>query len=605
MTLIEMAPDEDPVALTQPVNARLMPLIEELYILSKDKRVVRLGDVMNYAQRDFIQRCEEQLRTRGDIRIIVLKARQIGISTIIEAIAFVMAMLYDDLQAKIVSHEKDSAEGILGMTKRYWDTYPYNKFHEEKYNGKTHLAWNNKSDINVSTAQNARTGRSSTIHFLHGSEVAFWNDPETLMTGLDQSIPTYGLTCKFLESTANGVGNYFHREYTQAMKGETDFEAVFYPWHEHPEYTAAYIPADARAKYSQLGMLDEEELKLREQFGLSDARLIWRRWAIKNKCQGDINKFHQEYPSTPHEAFISTGLNVFPLTELLNHYVPRKGKRGVLFRENNRVVFRDDPNGWFTMFAEPSEDRDWGVYVAGCDPTHTTQGDYACIQVLNRRTLEQVGVYRRKIDPINFGKDAQLVGAFYNNALLAPEKTGPGYATVGCIVADYYPNVFTMKNIVQMQGKPTGENLAGWLTTEQTKHLAVSHGKKAVLDPVVAIGDQVYALIIHDEVTLLEMRDYVTTETGGSYQNSDGSEYDDGVMALCIALTVHALEPPPPAYTVALEQRMPRTGPVRAGLTAGHGLVRDNAPRDEAATEDLEINEAPWESWGPPREVGA
>jgi hypothetical protein len=389
------------------------------------------------------------------------------------------------------------------------------------------------------------------------------------------------------------------------MRGESEYEFVFYPWWKHPEYTAAFIPSEEQDKYVNLSVLDEEERRLRAQFNLNDARLMWRRWAIRNRCQGDIDKFHQEYPSTPHEAFISTGLNVFPLENLLAHYQPRRGKKGRLVREKSHVKFIEDPLGWFTIYAEPSIDRDWGVYMAGCDPTHTTAGDYACIQVINRRTLEQVAVYRRKIDPINFGKDAQLVGSYFNTAELAPEKEGPGYATVGCIVGDNYPNVYRTTNIVQMQGKPTGDNLAGWSTNGQTKHLAVSHLKKAIMDPLVYIGEQAYGLVIHDQVTLLEMRDYVTTQDGGSYENNDGSEYDDGVMALAIAVTVHNIEPPPTAYEEALETRVPRDGPVKQALTSGHGNLRDNMPRDKAVPDPTDFEEpveAPWEAWGPPRD---
>lgn len=587
---------------TRARRIKLLPLIKELYILTKDLRIVRLGDVINYAQIDFIKRCERQLATRGQIRICVLKARQIGISTIIEAIAFVLSMMFENFNSLIVSHEDKSAAAILAMTKRYWQTYPWREYYTETYNGQKHLAWTNGSDIDVATAKNVGAGRSRTFQLLHASEVAFWPDPETLMTGLNQSIPTFGLNAIFIESTANGVGNYFHTVCNDAMRGESEYEFVFYPWHEHPEYTAAFIPEEERGKYGTLDVLDDEERFLREQLGVSDDRLLWRRWAIKNRCQGDVDKFHQEYPSTPHEAFISSGRNVFALKDLLAHYEPRRGKRGVLMRKGNRVVFEEDPMGWFTIFAEPSPDRDWGVYVAGGDPTHTTAGDYAVVQVINRRTLEQVAVYRRKVDPINFGKDMQLVGAFYNQALLAPEKTGPGYATVGCVVADGYPNVFSMPNVVKMQGKPTGEDLAGWATNVQTKHLAISHLKRAVSEPVVSIGGQKYGLVIHDKITLLEMRDYVTTEDGGSYTNADGSEYDDGVMALAVAVTVNNIEPPPPAYEEVLEHRLPRREVIREVLTSGHGDLLDNMPHDIPTSEPEPPDEAPWEAWGAPRE---
>lgn len=585
---------------------RLLPLVQELFILTKDLSIVRLGDVMNYAQRDFVKRCERQLAQRGQIRIAVLKARQIGISTIIEAIAFVLSMMYDNYNSLVISHEDKSAGAILEMSRRYWETYIFGKFHQERYNGQKHLAWDNKSDVDIATAKNIGAGRSRTIQFLHASEVAFWPNPDVLMTGLRQSVPQFGLNCIFIESTANGVGNYFHKIVNGAMRGENEYEFAFYPWFEHPEYTAQFIAGDQLAAYN-LHNLDEEELRLRNHHGIDDARLLWRRWAIANLCQGDVEKFHQEYPTTPHEAFISTGRNVFPLPRLLEHYEPLHGRRGRLIRNNQRVQFVDDPQGYLTMFAEPSSDKEWGVYLVPGDPTHTTAGDNACMQVINRRTLEQVAVYRRKIDPIAFGKDMQLVGAYYNGALLAPEKTGPGYATVGCIVADEYPNVHQMQNVARLQGAPIGNDLYGWLTNRETKHLAISHLLKALMDPLVKFGNQTYGLLIHDEATLLEMRDYVTTPDGQGYSNSDGSEYDDGVMSMAIGIAVHNIEEPPPAYELVREDRIPGAFKKKlAGRKVSSGKSRpvDNQPTDTRVAAPVEDDdeytekEAPWEAWG-------
>lgn len=620
---------------------RLSPLVAELFILTKDLQIVRLGDVWNYAQQDFLSKAEKQLKRRGRIRICVLKARQIGISTIIEAIAFVMSMMYDNFNSKIVSHEDKSAKAILGMTKRYWSTYIFKEFHTETFNGQNHLAWTNGSDMDIATAKNVGAGRSQTIQFLHASEVAFWPDPETLMTGLNQSIPTFGLNCIFQESTANGVGNYFHRLCNEAMKGENEYEFVFYPWHEHPEYTAAFIEDDEIAKFS-LKDLDEaearwkrgetvspeheEELQLRHKFGIDDARLMWRRWAIINRCQGSIDKFHQEYPTTPHEAFISTGRNVFPLVKMLSHYEPLIPRKGRLIKAGGKLRFVDDPGGWLSVFAEPSDDQQWGVYLLGADPTHTTAGDNACVQIINRRTLEQVAVYRRKIDPINFGKDLQMIGNWYNEGLLAPEATGPGYATIGCIVGDNYPYVYVRQNVAKMQGFST-QGVYGWVTGEQTKHLAISHLLKAVMDPLVEVGGQTYGLLIHDEETFIEMRDYVTTEEGRGYENSDGSEYDDGVMAFAIAIAVHNIEPPPAAYQEIPSHEQPKrvssikhaeanaTGPQVTGgpielTTATENRVGTPAadydsielqkgplPKLDGFPEDFEDDVAPWEDW--------
>lgn len=584
----------------------LLAVVSELYILTKERTLVRFGDVLNYAQVDFIHECERQLAVSGQIRLCVLKARQIGISTVIEAIAFVLSIMFDDMHTLIISHEKKSSEAILDMTKRYWSTYIFKEMHTERYNGKNQLSWfDTGSNIEVVTAKNVDAGRSMTIHILHASEVAFWPEPEVLMTGLAQSIPTFGLTAIFLESTANGLGNYFHKMCTEAMRGDNDYGFKFYPWHQHPEYTATHIPTDKREKYAVVDKLDDEEQWLATTYKLPIERLVWRRWAIANKCQGSLDKFHQEYPSTPHEAFVSTGRNVFSLPAMLRHYQPRKGRRGVLQRRGNKVEFVPHEDGWLTLFSYPSPDKNWGVYVAGGDPTHTTTGDNAVIQVLNRRTLEQVAVYRNKIDPINFGKHMQLVGAYFHNALLAPEKEGPGYATVGCIVGDNYPNVYQAQNVAKAPGHPA--DVFGWSTNMATKHLAISHLVKAFSDTVTTAGDATYGLMLHDEVTLMELRDYVTTEDGRGYENGDGSMYDDGVMALAIALTVHNIEPPVPAYQPLADHELPpnvaRVPVSGTGASMRSGAVpRPVAVSDLSAPDDPGDSLPPWEAWGASRD---
>lgn len=583
----EEAPDP------RPRVPQLLPLISELYIVTKESEVARLGDVLKPQQLDFIARCQHQLDTRGQIRMVVLKARQIGVSTIIEAIAFVLAMMRDRSKALVVSHENDSSEHILGMTRTYWDTFVFKEFYTHKHVSRTRLAWTNSSDIHIATAKNIGAGRSRTLQFLHASEVAFWPDPDTLMTGLSKSVPSFGLNCIFLESTANGVGNYFHRRCNAAMKGETDYEFVFYPWYEDPDYTIERLAPELREKYSLLGELDAEEKYLRKQFGISDERLLWRRYYIANECDGDVDKFHQEMPTTPHEAFIATGRNVFSWPKLRAHYDNEVySQRGKVMRLRGKVRFVEDPQGPLTIFQKPSDDTDWGVYLVGGDPTHAPGGDNAAMQVINRRTLEQVAVYRRQIDPITFGKDMQLLGTYYNMATLAPEATGPGYATIGCIVGDNYPHVYLRQKIEKMQGIPITD-LAGWTTNVETKELAIAHLVKLFSEPLAHFGNETYGLVIHDPATLIELRDYVTLEKGLGYGNADGSEYDDGVMALAIAAAVHAIEPKPPAYEFD-PMPEPRLGPITETFTTG---TADPMPHDrpvEPHDDDIDEPDPPW-----------
>ncbi len=529
-------------------NIKLMPMMRELKVLTKSRGVVRLGDIMNHAQEDLIRECERQLNEYGQIRIIVLKARQMGLSTVIEGIIFLLSMMYHDYQSLIISHESDSAEHILSMTKRYWTTYMFKDHHQEKYVARKQLSWaDTGSNVTVATAKNVGAGRSKTLHALHASEVALWDNPNELIGGLRQAIPSFGITAIFYESTAKGIGNFFHSTWVDAVKGANEFTPKFYPWHQHPEYTAAYIPLNTRADYVAINEYDEEERVL-HSLGVSDARLLWRRWAIANLCGGSLDTFHEEYPSTPNEAFLSTGNNVFRQQALQQHYVPMVPKVGKLVRRGGRVVeFQEDRNGPLKVYRFPSTDRNWGIYHIGADPTHTTAGDAACGQVLNRRTLEQAAVLSLHCDPIEFGKQLFLLGEWYNTALIAPEKTGPGYSTVGHLLGAGYPLVYEAQKVDKTPGM-VNQDIYGWGTNRETKHHAIQHLVNAINQPLQWIGKTAYGLQLHDEETFNEMTNYVTDDKGG-YQNGDGSLFDDCVMALGIALATHYIEPPVPPYT--------------------------------------------------------
>lgn len=576
---------------------KLLPLICQLKITTKTRGTVKFGLVMNAAQRDLIMECERQLTAYGRIRIIVLKARQIGMSTAIEAVIFVLTLMNDHFQSLIVSHEKDSAAHLLNMTRTYWDTYIFNDMHEEKYNGRTHLSWGDMdSGVQIITAKNEKGGRSRTIHALHASEVGFWDNAPTLMPSLNNAIPSSGLTAVFLESTANGVGNYFHEMWLGGVKGDNEYTPRFYPWYRHPEYKITNLPIDAREKYSHLGELNEEENILREM-GLGPDRLLWRRWCIANNCQGSTDVFHQEYPTTASEAFLSTGTNVFKLPLLARHYQPvTNSRRGRLISVGNTVKFVEAVDGELTVFRNPSKTQD---YIIAGDATWTLEGDYACAQILNRRTLEQVAVYRKKIDPVHFATDLYLLGVHWNTALVAPEREGPGYATIGALLALSYPNVYRGPKLDHTPGKLVGDQY-GWGTNKQTKPLAISHVVNVLSQPLEHVGQVTYGLLLHDPVTFDELQNYVTDGRGG-YCNSDGSDHDDTVMALGIAVAVNQIMPPPmdipdakrdtrPVPTLA---RQPSVGEL---VAAANGTGRMTALIEKPAPE-REVEAMAWDDW--------
>lgn len=510
----------------------LRPHLESLVI--RDKYAQTRPFTLNSEQAVYLAAVEEDLNASRPLRYIILKARQMGMSTLTEGLIFTFSFLWPGSKAAIVAHETKASQNLLGMTNLYWRQYAFNKLYTEKYNSKNELSWKETdSSIWVTTAQNKDTGRSNTLQCVHASEVAFWDDAETTFLSLLNTVPTgFARTFVVLESTANGIGGYFYETWQAAEDGEVEFKPLFFPWFTFEEYTAhrTGIP------YKPLGKLDAEEEVLRK-LGINDDRLTWRRWMIRNRTGNSVEKFHQEYPTTAAEAFIATGTNIFPLEHLVKCFEPREGVRGRVIRNaNNSLKFKPYDTGDLTIYKYPSSSRTYGAYFIGGDPTHTTRGDYACAQVINRRTMEQVAIWRGRIDPVGFAGVLRDLGRYYNDAMISTEMEGPGYATIGALLESGYPNIWR-KHIANTEPGKASETY-GWGTTKKTKPWAIGVMLGYVVD---------HALTIHDKRTFIEMRDYVTLPNGETGPAS-ASGNDDTVMAHAIALVCNATEPPLPIY---------------------------------------------------------
>jgi len=508
------------------------PFVSRLSIRTKQQTVEVLKP--NWAQSQVLDAVNTQYSQRKPVRVIVLKARQLGISTISEALMFAWVVLHEHTYGLVIAHEIDASEYLLNMTKLYWETFPFKDLYTTKYVSRKELAWEETgSSIRIATAKNMRAGRSRTINAMHGSEIAFWDRPDEMMLGLRQTIPNMSQSMIILESTANGVGNWFYDTWQNAVSGDNDYQPLFFPWWEHPEYTASA----ANLKQETLSSLNEDERVLK-RVGVDDDHLVWRRWAIRNLADSNIERFMQEYPSTPEEAFIASGTNVFPVENLKMVYEPKNGVKGFLQRRGNYVEFIPDRSGSLTIFRKPSSDTSWGKYFVGADPTHTTMGDNACAQVINRRTYEQVAIWNGKIDPMTFAEELAKLGAFYNHATISTEVEGPGYATIGRLVEIDYPHIWRNRWADKSPGKIS--ETMGWSTTWKRKEWAIGWLIKLIADR---------DMTIHDAKTYDEMRTYVTLPNGG-YGPADGSgrSFDDCVMAMAIACICASTEGPVSGY---------------------------------------------------------
>ncbi len=200
---------------------------------------------------DRIDGAIERLKSEGKpIRLIVLKARQMGVSTFTEGRIFHATTMRKLTSSLIVAHEEEASTNLFRMSKLYYDELPAAMKPMQKTSNAKELVFENptqdarekqknpglRSRIRIASANNLGAGRSDTVHMLHASEVAFWRDAETVMLGIMQSVPNLPSTMVILESTPNGVGGYFYDQWQRAKRGESDFIPLFFPWFEHHEY---------------------------------------------------------------------------------------------------------------------------------------------------------------------------------------------------------------------------------------------------------------------------------------------------------------------------------------------------------------------------------
>jgi hypothetical protein len=304
-------------------DPRRQKLLESVYFkLAKDlpsytKYCLRIGDkggkevpfIFNRAQRYLHKKIEDQKRRIGKVRVLVLKGRQQGCSTYTAARFYHNAVFKKGQNVYILSHESGTTSKLFNIVKKYHENVPDEmRMKVEEDNVKSYK-FANKSSYSVGTARNKNTGRGGTVQLFHGSECAFYENTDELQTGLLQSIADMGGTEVILESTANGLGNFFHQACMDAMKGLGEYELIFIPWFWQEEYTQE-PPGDF--------VRTDEEYKLVDQFELTDGQLYWRRMKIASFGAGGAWKFQQEYPNTPHEAFISSGESMVPAEKIHN-----------------------------------------------------------------------------------------------------------------------------------------------------------------------------------------------------------------------------------------------------------------------------------------------
>ena len=246
---------------------------------------------LNPAQQFLHEQINDQLQRQGLVRKIILKGRQQGISTYIQGRAYHRTTFNPGTRASIMTHHAEATDNLFLMAKRFHENCPAPMKPTVTADSGKRLAFGRlDSDYTVATAGTSGVGRSSTLQYFHGSEVAYWPHADSHVSGIMQAVAYEPGTEAYLESTANGPGDYFHKTWQQAVAGEGDWEPVFIPWFWQPEYVRPAVD------------LDDDEIEYARLYNLADQQMAWRRAKII-EFKGDVDRFRREYPATPEEAF--------------------------------------------------------------------------------------------------------------------------------------------------------------------------------------------------------------------------------------------------------------------------------------------------------------
>jgi len=420
-----------------------------LSIKTKSSELIKL--IPNNAQTSLISIIKE-LQDKGlPIRIWVLKARQEGVSTIIEAITFAYTSQRPNVNSLILADIKDHANNLFEMTKLYYERllaeHPHLAPKIKKSNEKKLEFEKIHSQAIIASAENTEAAKSHTFQICHLSECAFFRDFTTIMNYLNQTVPELPGTMIIGETTANGM-NKFYDEYKKAVEGKTSWIPVFIPWFAMPEYSLPLVDGKFHGtdginfdEDEPLYQFLENEQKLKEEHSLSDEQLNWRRYFISNKCQGDMSTFRQEYPSCWKEAFKMSGSSFFDKQGMDRQKKSKPIKVGEILFDDQKHRFRDMISGRIKVYDTPVSTEE---YIVTGDASEAIGEDEGSLFVGNKRLNKTVAIVNGQYPPEDLAHLAEMLGYYYNNAIVAIENKGYGYM-VNQLLFKKYGNIYRKK----------------------------------------------------------------------------------------------------------------------------------------------------------------
>ncbi len=496
--------------------------------------------ILNAPQRRLVAELERQRQAAVPIRVVLLKARQWGGSTLVQTyMAWMQMVLRTHWNSVICSHLRGTSAAIKGMYTRLLRNYPTRflpggtrpEFKRFEGSANAHMLTGRDSLVITGSAVTQEMVRGYDVNMAHLSEVAFWPDtdrhsPGDVMRSICGTVPLAPDTLIVLESTANGVGGYFHSLWINACAGHGGYAPVFVPWHEIEGYSAQV--ADAHALWLSL---DDYERGL-WQSGCTLEQIAW--YHAKRGEYATHDQMMAEFPSNDIEAFAVTGRNVFAQSdvEALRSGCVAPEFVGDIAAADGRlggISLHPDPHGALQVWKMPEKSALRSRYVVAVDVGgRSLKADYSVIAVLDRgaepsdTVPEVVAQWRGHTDHDLLAWKAAQMARFYCNALLVIESNtletatseGDGSRYIMHVIGRHYGNLFCRRS-----GVP------GFQTNVRTK-------QQVIYGLIAAVRDR--RIVERDHEALNELNSYELKPNGG--YGAVRGRHDDVLMTRAIGL---------------------------------------------------------------------
>ena len=500
----------------------------ELVFIVVDKNQKTMPFFLNDVQHDFINTLNQAIEDYAagiitDISLLVLKGRQQGFTTLVTAYQLSCSILNRNFQGFTLADKSDNSEAIFQNKAKF----PYSQLPDalkptEKFNNRRQLLF---EKINSSWAVDTATknvGRSRTVNFFHGSECAFWQDGIAPVQGALGEAFTKNCI-KIYESTANGYNDY------QKMWDSGVHINCFYEWWKTREYRISFRNEELMKDFlheidTKKGWIWDRLRWLRDDKHLEPEQLFWYWNKFDKYLDKDLIK--QEYPCTPHEAFLLSGKNVFDTEIILARLqnLPKPYRVGYFKYDYDglritNIQWVNDKDGYIKLYQKPDTPA-FTEYCIGGD-TAGEGSDYFTGHVLDAKTGNQVAVLRHQFDADQYTRQMYCLGRFYKDALIGIEANFDSYPIME-LQRLGYPKQYTREAQDTYTGKT--EKRFGFKTTSLTRPTAISRLVEIVRE---------HCDTINDKDTLEELLTIVRNEKGRIEAPQGG--HDDMMMGLAIA----------------------------------------------------------------------